>query len=149
MERSTGRFGIGVERTLIRGRVQRTLTFGKDSGPFGIGVTLACLQQAGKLPIRTSRLNITLRRGAIKSAVLLRKGGNIPKRSVPPKWSKSETPDLALPEGKDSKTRRRMASERQINSLPGLIDVKMIRQQMCLTFRLTHQCTTLTNKRRQ
>ena len=36
-------------------------------------VTLACLQQAGKLPRRTSRRNTTLRRGAITSEVLLRK----------------------------------------------------------------------------
>ena len=45
----------------------------KDGGPFGIWVTLACLHQAGKLPRQTSRRNITLRRGAITSAVLLRK----------------------------------------------------------------------------
>ena len=32
-----------------------------------------------------------------------------------------------------------MASERQINSLPGLLAVKMIRQQISLTYRLTHQ----------
>ena len=42
-----------------------------------------------------------------------------------------------------------MSSERQINSLPGLLAVKMIRQQISLTNRLTHQSTTLTNERRQ
>ena len=42
-----------------------------------------------------------------------------------------------------------MASERQINTLPGLLAIKMIRQQNSLTNRLTHQSTTLTNERRQ
>ena len=45
----------------------------KDGRPFRIGVTLACLQQAGKLPRRTSRQNTTPIRGAITSAVLLKK----------------------------------------------------------------------------
>ena len=36
-----------------------------------------------------------------------------------------------------------MTSVRQINSLPGLLAVKMIRQQISLTNRLTHQSTTL------
>ena len=36
-----------------------------------------------------------------------------------------------------------MTSERQINSLPGLLAVKMIRQQISLTNRNTHQSTTL------
>ena len=41
-----------------------------------------------------------------------------------------------------------MAGERQINSLPGLLAVKMIRQQISLTNRLTDpQSTTLINKR--
>ena len=40
-----------------------------------------------------------------------------------------------------------MASEWQINSLFGLLAVKMIRQQINLTNRLTHQSTTLTNER--
>ena len=44
------------------------------------------------------------------------------------------------PEGKGGKTRRRMASERQINSLPGLLAVKN---------RLTHQSTIHINKLRQ
>ena len=35
-----------------------------------IGVTLACLQQAGKLPRRTSHRNTTQKRGTITSAVL-------------------------------------------------------------------------------
>ena len=39
-----------------------------------------------------------------------------------------------------------MASERQINSLPGLLAIKMIRQQISLTNGLTHQST---KKRRQ
>ena len=51
---------------------------------FGIGVTLACLQQAGKLPRRTRCRNTALRRGARTSAVLLRKRGNILNRSEPP-----------------------------------------------------------------
>ena len=42
-----------------------------------------------------------------------------------------------------------MASERQINSLPGLLAVKKIRQQISRTNRLTHQSTTHINKRRQ
>ena len=42
-----------------------------------------------------------------------------------------------------------MASERQINNLPSLHAVKMIRQQISLTNRFTHQSTTLTNERRQ
>ena len=42
-----------------------------------------------------------------------------------------------------------MASERQINRIPGLLAFKMIRQRIRLTNRLTHQPTTLTNKRRQ
>ena len=60
-----------------------------------------------------------------------------------------ETPDLSRPEGKGVKTRRWMASEWQINSLTGLLAVKMIRQQVSLTNRLTHQSTTLINKWRQ
>ena len=44
-------------------------------------------------------------------------------------------------EGKGGKTRRQMASERQINSLPGLLAIKMIRQQISLTNQLTHQST--------
>ena len=42
-------------------------------GPFEIGATLACRQQAGKLPRRTSRRNTTLRRVARTAAVLLYK----------------------------------------------------------------------------
>ena len=63
--------------------------------------------------------------------------------------SLSKTPALSRPEGNGGMTRRRMASEWQINSFPGLHAVKMIRQQMSLTNRLTYQSTTLTNKRRQ
>ena len=40
-------------------------------------VTLACLQQAGKLPRWTSHRNTTLRWGARTSAVLLRRRGNM------------------------------------------------------------------------
>ena len=47
-----------------------------------------------------------------------------------------------------SKTFWRMASELQINSLPGLLAV-MIRQQISITNRLKNQSTTLTDKRRQ
>ena len=64
--------------------IDRQLATEEDGRPFGIGVTLACLQQAGKLPRRTSRRNTTLRRGARTSAVLLRKRGNIPNGSEPP-----------------------------------------------------------------
>ena len=56
---------------------------------------------------------------------------------------------LILPERKGCKTTSRMASDRQINSLPGLLAVKMIRQQISLINRLTHQSTTITNERRQ
>ena len=55
---------------------------------------------------------------------------------------------LTRPKHKGGKTRRWMTSEWQINSLPGLLAVKMIRQQISLTNRLTHQSTTLTNERR-
>ena len=37
-----------------------------------------------------------------------------------------ETPDLTQTEGKGDKTRRRMASEQQINRVSGLLVVKMI-----------------------
>ena len=60
-----------------------------------------------------------------------------------------ETPVLARPEGKGGKTRRPISSEREINRLPLLLAVKMIRQQISLTKRLTRLSTTLTNKRRQ
>ena len=42
-----------------------------------------------------------------------------------------------------------MASERQINSLFGLLAVKIIRQQISLTNKLTHQSTTSINKLRK
>ena len=41
-------------------------------------------------------------------------------------------PDLTQPEGKGDKTRRRMASEWQINIFSGLLPVKMIYQQISL-----------------
>ena len=54
-----------------------------------------------------------------------------------------ETPDLARPEGKGGKTRRRMASERQINSLPGLLMSKLSDSRSALlTDSCTHQSTT-------
>ena len=40
-------------------------------------------------------------------------------------------------------------SSLEINSLSGLLAVKMIRQQIGLTNLLTHQSTTLSNERRQ
>ena len=43
--------------------IGRRLATEEDGGPFGIGVTPACLQQAVKLPRRTSHRNTTLRRG--------------------------------------------------------------------------------------
>ena len=42
-----------------------------------------------------------------------------------------------------------MTSEQQINSLHGLLAVKMIRQQISLSNQITHQSTTLTNEWRQ
>ena len=42
-----------------------------------------------------------------------------------------------------------MASERQINRLPGLLAIKMIREQISFDNRLAHQSTTSTNKRCQ
>ena len=42
-----------------------------------------------------------------------------------------------------------MANERQTNNLHEPVAVKMIRQQISLTNRLTHQSITLTDKRRQ
>ena len=39
--------------------IGRQLATEEDSGPFGIGVTLACLQQAGKLPRQISHRNTT------------------------------------------------------------------------------------------
>ena len=64
--------------------IGQQLTTEEDGGPFGIDVTLACLQQAGKLPKRASHRNTTLGRVARTSAVLLRKRGNIPNGSEPP-----------------------------------------------------------------
>ena len=58
-------------------------------------------------------------------------------------------PDLTRPERKGGKTRRRMASERQINRLRRLLAVKMISQCISFNNRLTHQSTTLASKRRQ
>ena len=55
--------------------------------------------------------------------------------------------DLTRPEGKGGKSRRRMASEQQINRLPWLLAVKMI--QISFANRLTHQSTTSTNKQWQ
>ena len=45
----------------------------EDSRPFGIRVTLECLQQARKLQRQTSSRNTTLRQGAITSAALFKK----------------------------------------------------------------------------
>ena len=42
-----------------------------------------------------------------------------------------------------------MASEWQINRLPGLLAIKIIREQISFANRLAHQSTTSTNKRRQ
>ena len=54
----------------------------------------------------------------------------------------------STPEGNADKTRKRTASERQINWLPGLFAVKMVWQQISLTIRLVHQASTPANKRR-
>ena len=59
---------------------------------------------------------------------------------------KTQTLDLTRPEGKGGQTRRRVASERQINSLPLLFAVKMIRQWISFTNRLTFHSTTPTNR---
>ena len=64
-------------------------------------------------------------------------------------WNAVQCGRHTRPERKAGKTRRPMASERQINSLPGLLAVKMIRQQISLANRPTHQSTTLTNERSQ
>ena len=56
---------------------------------------------------------------------------------------------VSRPQGQGGKNRRRMESEPQNNSFPGMLAVKMIWQQISLHNRLTHQSTTLTNKRRQ
>ena len=69
--------------------IGRHLTTEEDGGPLGIDMTLAFLQQAGKLPKRTSHRNTTLGRVARTSAVLLRKRGNMPDGSEPPQGSKS------------------------------------------------------------
>ena len=58
--------------------MQRTSVDFRNWGDIGLP------SQARKLPRRTSRQNTTLRRGAITSAVLLRKRGNIPNGSLPP-----------------------------------------------------------------
>ena len=50
----------------------------EDDEPFGIGVTLACRQQSGKLPTQTRSRNTTLRRGAIISAFSLEKEETYP-----------------------------------------------------------------------
>ena len=42
-----------------------------------------------------------------------------------------------------------MASEWQINRLPRLLAIKMIREQISFANGLAHQSTTSTNKRRQ
>ena len=69
-------------------------------------MTLASLQQARKLPRRTSRRNTILRR-------------------------------------------IRMVSVWQINRLPGLFAVKMVRQQISLTNRLAHQSMTNSSRTRK
>ena len=57
-----------------------------------------------------------------------------------------EMPDLTWPEGKGGNSRRRMASELQLNRLPGLLAIKMILEQISFANRLVHQSTTSTNK---
>ena len=95
--------------------------------------------------------NTTLRRGARTSAVLWRKRWTIPKWVSDPIRIKvfKETPDLTRPEGKGGKSRSRMASEWQINRLPVLLAIKMIREQISFANRLSHQSTASTNKRWQ
>ena len=99
---------------------------------------LPCLQKAGKLPRRTRRRNTTLKRGARISAVLLRKRGNVPNGSVPPWGSKSNKRRLtSLDLESGSKPQRRLVNECLINGLPGLLAVKIIREQISLTNPLT------------
>ena len=92
-----------------------------------------------------TRTNTILRRVGSTSAIVTRKIGNIPNGSEPAYVSKSNKTRLKLTrrEGKDAMTRGRMASERQINRLPGLLAVKMIWQHISLTNRLAHLPTTL------
>ena len=66
--------------------------------------------------------------------------------SVPPL---GETLILTRPEGSDGKTIGRIASEWQINSLPGRFCVKIIWQQISLPNGLTDQSTTPSDKRRK
>ena len=91
----------------------------------------------------------TIWRGAITSAVLLRKMRTIPYGSVPPSGSKSNKRRLTSPDLKAKVVR--LGHEWQVSSrstLPGLLADKMIRQQISLTNKLVHQSTTPTKKRR-
>ena len=90
-----------------------------------------------------------IRRRARTSAVLLlSKRGNISHGSVPPIGFKSNkrrqvSSGHSTWKQRYSKSRRRMASERQINRLfPGLIAINMIWEPISLTNRLAHQSTT-------
>ena len=115
------------------------------------GDIFVCLQKAGKRHGRRSRWNTTLRRRLRTSAVLVRKLGNIPKWSVPQQSYKSNKRRLTSLHLKAKVVRfdYLVVSERQINSLPGLLAVQIIWQKISLNNRLTHQFTTPTNKRWQ
>ena len=109
----------------------------QDGGLFEIRVTLACLQQAGTLPRRTRHWTTTQRRDHnivhLKDATIRVK-------------VQQETPDLIWTDGNGDRTRRWMASERQINSLSWRLAVIIIRQQISLTNRLAYQSTNPANK---
>ena len=49
-----------------------------NSGPFGIGLTLACLKQDRKLPMQTNKPPKHYTKMGARTTVLLRKGGDIP-----------------------------------------------------------------------
>ena len=123
----------------------------EEGGLFRIGVTLATLQQTGKLPEQRSRQNTTARRGARTTAVFFKKRGNIPNWVSATIGIETEQEPLHLlwPEGKGSETGRWMASGWQIDWIPGLLSMKMGQQHIYLLDRLTDQTTTCPNKRRK
>ena len=114
-------------------------------GYFGIGVTLACLLQAGKLTRQTSHRNDTNTMGQNISSSLnkMKKHTQLVSATIRVQF-RQETPDLFRPEVKGDKSWRRMACEQSINRLPRLLVVIM-----AITKRLAHQSNTSTSKRRE
>ena len=126
----------------------------KVGGLFGIGVTLATLQQTRKLHKWSSHWNATARCGAKTSAVLFK---NKRKHT---QWINATTgiqiqqepPHYPWPEGKGNETGRLMASGWQIYRVHGLLSIEMGQQHFCLPDRLTDQTTSPPhppNKRRK